>query len=118
MENAPVHIPFALGLSLEEWQSRAEAVSAFRKFLATTLGRDMVSVLYTQQPTGYPTRDREISDTHAAIELGRKEGYEDCLRIIRSMTAFPTTVPEHIESDFGYEELLKREGLLTEKPET
>lgn len=46
-------------------------------------------------------RGQELSDTQAAVELGRVEGYNNCLDLLLSLANPPTTNPEPIESDYA-----------------
>lgn len=84
----------------------------WRKLLASPLMRDAIGVLYSQMPVALSSDDAKVTDTQSSIQLGRIQGYVHAMEVIRVMGQFQKTPPDQIESDFGYESFLKKEGLI------
>ena len=60
----------------------------------------VLSVISSQQPTGFPIRGQAVTDTQCNVELGRKEGYSDCYSLLLSLREFPKAVTEEIPADY------------------
>lgn len=103
-------------MSLEVWSNRPEAISAMRKLLASQLMQDALGVLYAQMPIALTSKDEKVTETQSSIQLGRIQGYLHCLEMFTVLAQFPSMPPEPIESEFEYEEYLKRERILTPEP--
>lgn len=61
----------------------------------------VLTILVHHRPRGFPMRGQQVSDTQAAIELGRVEGYNNCLDLFLSLANPPAVNQEPIESDYG-----------------
>jgi hypothetical protein len=88
------------GMDLFTWRNSPEYLAFARELWTKKEWQQALSAIRNAAPSGYPIRGRTISDVEAAIELGRKEGYQDCLNVIFSLPKHPDPVPEEIEADF------------------
>lgn len=60
----------------------------------------VLSVVANSQAGGYPLRGQSITDIQCAVELGRKEGYDDCHSVMLSLRQFPAKAVEEIQADY------------------
>lgn len=79
-------------LHAQEWQRSA-------------LGGHMMAVLHNSIPYGYPMRGSEVSPTAAALELGRMQGYMDCLNLLNAICT-PQPTQNEVPQDYQAEEIL------------
>jgi len=105
--------PFPMGYTPAEFKSNPGLVSMAESFRRSALGGHIFAALHNGVPYGYPQRGLEVNPTTAAIELGRVQGYMDCLQLFHSLCIVPE-MPKEVPQDYGAEDLLKLEGLPTE----
>lgn len=97
-------IPYPQGYTLQEFIANPNLLGETQGFFATALGGHILAVLHNSAPSGYPMRGEKVTGEAALMELGRKEGYQDCLNIIYAMCkAVPA--PVEIEQDYGASEM-------------
>lgn len=99
--------PRRYDMTLERWQKDDGLVNWARgsdEFAYT------LSVVHNQQPSGFPVRGQVITDTQCAVELGRKEGYADCLNVLLALRQFPVVVKEEIEANYDDTDYSKEEA--------
>jgi len=89
-----------MGMTLHRWAQSPELIDEARRTMASPLFGHIFSVMYNAMPHGYPLRGQPATDIGVAIELGRKEGYADCLSLLRSLGHI-LPAPEEIPMDFG-----------------
>ncbi len=89
--------PTAVGMTLERWQADDGLVNWAKQSPEYAYA---ISVVQNQAPSGFPIRGQVISDIQCAVELGRKEGYTDCLNVLFMLRQFPVKVAEEIPADY------------------
>lgn len=99
-KQVPIYIFQPTGMTLERWQSSSLYTAEARRLFADRTFQDIFSLLTNHRPQGYPVRGQDVSDTQALIELGRIEGYNDCLRLIVSLAQLPPKMREPLEATF------------------
>lgn len=104
---------FARGMSLAQFQSVPSNVAEMRRIFKLEAMADALGVLREGTPRGYPIRGGEISQEQALIELGRKEGYYDCLDLLLAMANYPASPHTEIVPDWGAARRMKEEGFPT-----
>lgn len=74
----------------------------------------MMAAVHNGIPSGYPMRGQPTDPTTAAVELGRIQGYMDCLNLLQLLC---TPIPQHkeVDQDYGAKEILDAEGVLYPK---
>jgi hypothetical protein len=107
-------IPVINGMTLEKWRKETSNIAAARDLWKHPVFQDILSIARNAQPRGYPPRGVPINSTMAAVELGRCQGYLDCLGIIEATVDIPPEPTPDIPSDFGAEEAMK--DYPTEEP--
>ena len=103
--------PFPMGYSPDEFRANESLVTLASEFRRSALGGHFFAALHNGVPYGYPERGKEMNPTTAAIELGRVQGYMDCLQLLHLLCTVP---PKQIDipQDYQAEEYLKEvEGL-------
>lgn len=98
-------------MSLEKWHNEPSYTTAARELYKTQLFQDILGVLHSRIPSGYPLRGENITDTQAAIQLGRMLGYMDALDVINVLTIYKDQIPPEIEPDYGADKILEDENL-------
>lgn len=93
-------IPFPQGHTLESFRSNKALVEEFRKLQGTELWRHVLAALYNSMPGSYPLRKAVENDTHSSLELGRIQGYHDCLNVL-TFLAVANESAEQIEPTYG-----------------
>lgn len=88
------------GYTLEDWRSNRELPSQFKRVLEEPVMRRAISVMFQHLPTGYPIRGEAINEIQAAVELGRINGYTECLSLFQSLAQSPAST-EQIEPTYG-----------------
>jgi hypothetical protein len=92
------------GMDLKTWRETPEFLSFARDLWSKPQWQHALSALRNAAPSGYPLRggraERPISDIEAAIELGRKEGYQDCLNAVFSLAIRAPAAQVEVEADF------------------
>lgn len=95
----------SIGLRLEEWRQDDALVSAARKLAEDQTFRAQLDVLRTESPTNYqlsgPVSQSQIENLK---QLGRIEGYHQCLNNIEAMTR-RLEIMERPDETFEPEEL-------------
>lgn len=102
---------FARGMDLEAFQSIEDRVGEVRRLYKTELMQDIFGVLRQKAPRGYPLRGESVSQEQALIELGRKEGYCDCVDLLVALANYAPAGQKEIEPDWGAGRLMAQEGL-------
>lgn len=97
-----VHAIFPDGYTLEEWRANKSLPEMLRKILEEPTMRHAFSVLYNRVPSGFPIRGDQVSDIQAAVELGRVNGYMECLSLLKSLAITPHINTE-VEQTYGAE---------------
>ena len=92
--------PFPEGHNLITWRQHPVLSNQLAGAFREELFRHVLSVLYNSIPSGYPARGNTLNDTMANIELGRVQGYMDCLNLLQSLSITPTTT-EPPEQNYG-----------------
>jgi hypothetical protein len=87
--------------TLEMWVKNNLSVQ-FEKMMEEKLLAYAISVLINQIPSGFPLRGQKVNDTQANIELGRINGYLECLHLLQSLGK-PFIAPEQIEETYERE---------------
>lgn len=100
-EEVKPRLPFPTGYTLETWHASGMPGAAKALFGEETF-RHIYAVLYNSIPSGYPGRGVVVNDTTANIELGRIQGYLDCLNLLQSL-AIPRAKNEEAEIDWNAE---------------
>lgn len=95
--------PFPIGYTAEEFRSNQGLVSLADEFRRSGLGGHIFAALHNGLPYGYPMRGQEANPTTASIELGRTQGYMDCLNLLHLLCT-PQPIPKEVEQDYGAEE--------------
>ena len=106
-------LPFPTGYTAEEFRSNPGMVNLAQEWQRSGLGRNIMAALHNGMPYGFPMRGSDVNSTTAAIELGRVQGYMDCLNLLNLLCSPPVTMDE-VEQDYGAGELLEQEGLKRE----
>lgn len=83
-----------LNASVEAWEGSHANRSWCRQLAANPMFQQFMLVVSTLRPTGYPSPGRKVEDP--SLELGRREGYDDCLRNIQMLLV--AEEPQHQES--------------------
>jgi hypothetical protein len=99
---ASLHIPFPKGYTLDQWQSSPDLVNGWKKLESEDLYRHGMSVLYNNIPSGYPARGQTVNDTMANIELGRYQGYMDCMNLLQALS-FDSPKSDEVPMDWNAE---------------
>ena len=73
-------------LDLAAFKNDPGLVTNASELFHTALYQKMMTVAYNHRPRGYPQRGQPVNKTQALIELGRMQGYEDCLTVFEAMT--------------------------------
>lgn len=88
--------------TLEEWRTNKELPGNLKKVFDEPIMRHVFAVLGNQIPSGFPLRGQDVNETQAAIELGRMNGYIECLSLLKSLSRNPE-FPQEVEQDYGAE---------------
>lgn len=91
-------------MTYDEWSKREDLTQEARELGVTPGFRAMLEALSDQVPTGFPARGQLVPGDTMAMELGRIEGFRDCIRTLRSMTSVPRAAMADLPSTFGAEE--------------
>lgn len=102
----PVEVEAYQPMNLRSWRSAPDRVGEYRQLLATPLFREIMAVLQSCIPYGYPLRGGEVTEVQGLIELGRVQGYQDCLYLLRSLGEFEPPPAAPVEATFENEETL------------
>lgn len=97
------------GMTLERWRADDDNVKEARSLFKDSRFNGVMSVLRSEIPQGFPARGMVINDTMASVELGRVQGYMDCLRMIASCAEFKPQNPDEVPAEFGADEILRDE---------
>ncbi len=97
------------GMDLKTWRERPELLAFARDLWTKPEWQQALSAIKNSAPSGYPIRGRAVSEIEAAIELGRKEGYQDCVNVIFSLPVRAPEPLEEIEADFDPKHYNKQE---------
>lgn len=102
------------GLSLEWWFGQPANLAESQKLFETPLMRDIIDVLHSERPQGFPIRGYPVESVSAHVELGRVEGYNDCLRILLALPHPPAAPIDQIQSTFETpeNEILEPQGTI------
>lgn len=84
-------------MTLERWQKDDHLVTWARTSEEFAY---LLAVVINAQPTGFPVRGQQVTDTQCNIELGRKEGYADCENVLFALRQFPAKAVPEIEADY------------------
>lgn len=93
---------FPEGYTLEDWRTNKELPGHAKKIFEEPVMRYAFSVLYNQIPSGFPLRGQDVNETQAAVELGRVNGYIECLALLKSLAQSPEQNQE-VEQTYGAE---------------
>lgn len=100
----PLKIPLPnTGITVQTWIG-SELWKELSGELRKPIWQHAVTILVASRPRGFPMRGQNITDTQAALELGRVEGYNNCLDLLQSLATPPQSLPQPMESDYGTEE--------------
>jgi hypothetical protein len=89
------------GASLERWQKDDGLVNWARSSPEFAY---LMAVVQSQRTTGYPARGQQITDVQCAVELGRKEGYDDCHSVLLALRQFAPVPKDEIPADYDNSE--------------
>lgn len=97
-----IPVVFPEGYTLVEWRLNKQLPGHLKKIFKEPTMQHAFSVLYNQIPSGFPLRGEQVNDTQAAIELGRMNGYMECLSLFKSL-AVAQEPQQQVEQDYGAE---------------
>lgn len=97
------------GMDLATWRAAPDLLSYARELWSQPNWQHALSALRNAAPSGYPIRGKMITDIEAAIELGRKEGYDDCMRALFSLTQRSSEPLVEVKADFDPKDYSKVE---------
>jgi len=100
--------PYPSGYTPDEFRSNPGLVKMTHDLFNGALGGHILAALHNGMPYGYPMRGNDLSPTAAAVELGRVQGYMDCLNLLNSLGELPN-IQNEIPQDYGADELLKND---------
>jgi len=83
LKSASPKVPFPRGYEVAEFRNNPALVQQFRDFLNSGLGGHVMAALINAVPKGYPLRGEAVNDTAANIELGRIQGFMDCMATLQ-----------------------------------
>lgn len=106
--------PYPSGYTPDEFRSNPGLVVMAESWRRSALGGHMMAAVHNGIPSGYPMRGQPTDPTTAAVELGRIQGYMDCLNLLQLLC---TPIPQHkeVDQDYGAKEILDAEGVLYPK---
>lgn len=84
-----------IGMDMIYWRTRPDLIKFARTLFATHEGQAMLSVLHAELPKGYTP--------NPSIQLGRMNGWIECLRCLESMGDLPFGGEVELEATFGAE---------------
>lgn len=87
---------------LDLFRASPKRVASMRHWLKSKFGTEVLRVLEAKVPQGFPMRGQAVTDTQANIELGRVEGYRDCLRVLVAMAVSPAPESQAAEIPSTY----------------
>lgn len=88
------------GMDLEMWRKDPQLLAFARDLWGKVEWQHALSALKNAAPSGFPIRGKSITETEANIELGRKEGYQDCMNALFSLTVRAPEPFTEVEADF------------------
>lgn len=94
--------PYPVGYTLGKWQASPHLAEQAQQLFHEELFRHIMAVLVNSIPSGYPARGAVVNDTTANIELGRIQGYLDCLNLLNSL-ATPVRTHEELPTTWNAE---------------
>jgi hypothetical protein len=101
--------PIRSDLNMFRWREQPQNTANLRRaFLEHGILKDWLSVAWAHIPRGGPPRSTPINDTEASIELGRVQGYMQCLDLLQACFDYrpeptktpPMTYPKSVEETF------------------
>lgn len=84
------------GMTLARWREQPNLIAECERIYSTRWFENWYSVLVTERPKGYS----EKSD----LQLGRMNGFEECLQLIAIMAEHPVKPAHDIEPTWGVPE--------------
>jgi hypothetical protein len=84
-------------LTLDRWQQDPALLEWAR---TSEQFAGVLSVVQNAQPSGWPIRGHPVTDIQCAVELGRKEGYADCMTVLLALRTFPMPVTQEVPIDY------------------
>lgn len=92
--------PRPLNVSYEAWVGAMGNRQYARQLAGDPQFQQLVVVLAAMRPTGFLSPGNPVAD--AALELGRREGYDDCLRNLEVLLNPPEPTPtDSVEADYS-----------------
>lgn len=81
-------------------------ISQWSDFLSTSTGQALLKVLKERIPNGFPARGQAVRSEDALMELGRINGYRDCLRLLELLSNPPKEADgKPIQTDYAVDPL-------------
>lgn len=99
----PAPVPFPVGMTLDKWLSNPDLAIRAKALFEDELTKMIFGVLQNSIPSGWPARGQVVNDTTANIELGRIQGYMDCLNLL-NLLGTPAPVRTEVPLDWNAEE--------------
>ena len=97
---SPAPLPVSAGFTLADWQKDAGLVTYARDLWNDSRFRLLLDALRNQAPQAFPMRGQKVTDIEAAIELGRKLGYESAVAVLWVMKEPAMPEQEPIEPTY------------------
>lgn len=97
-----IPVVFPEGYTLVEWRTNKDLPGNLQKVFGEPIMGHVFAVLYNQIPNGYPLRGEALNETQAAVELGRMNGYIECLSLLKSLAVIPD-LENQVEQTYGSE---------------
>jgi hypothetical protein len=94
------------GMTLPMWKRSNEHIKWAQEVFKVEKFRDMLAVISNTRPV--PTTDP--NQIVAAIELGRRRGHDDILRVILDLPLFPEHQTPVLEADYSASEVVETLG--------
>lgn len=86
--------------TLDKWSKSVSHVNWARSLFVTPAWQSAWSVLCDGIPRGFPVRGAVLTSEQAALELGRIQGYWDCLETLRALTRMAPKPTAEIPQDY------------------
>jgi hypothetical protein len=110
-------LPYVAPQSEAKFRLNSNNVAAMRALLTMPFFQDALRVLYDQIPRSFPAQGEPISDSQAAVELGRVRGYMECLENLHSLATYPPASLPDLEADYGADKIMMEMNRLAEQQE-
>ena len=98
------------GMDLATWRAAPDLLDWARQLWTQPNWQQALSAIRNAAPSGFPIRGRAVTEIEAAIELGRKEGYQDCMNALFSLPLRLPMPMAEVEADFDPKDYSKEEA--------